>query len=70
MFSRVPPIPSALDEIASQEHEQIGTDNQDSNEKTNNSIPKKPKHVRPDLWDVRLHLIVNYFMHIPANTEI
>nr|XP_011434887.2 protein FAM204A [Crassostrea gigas] len=51
MFSRVPPIPSALEEIASEEREQTGTDNPDSNEKTDSSIPKKPKHIRSDLWD-------------------
>lgn len=59
MFSRVPPIPSALDEIASEESEQTGTDNPDSNEMTGSSIPKKPKNIRSDLWDVRLHFICN-----------
>lgn len=63
MFSRVPPIPSALDEIASEEREQTGTDNPDSNEMTGSSIPKKPKHIRSDLWDVRLHFICNCFIH-------
>lgn len=55
MFSRVPPIPSAFDEIAPEEREQTGTDNPDSKEKTDSSIPKKPKHIRSDLWDVRFH---------------